>query len=140
MHSEHVRLDARPHGIVLARPLLRAIALAIVGGAAFLGPWPLPVAGALALGLAAVLALAGVWRWDRTRLVLTSDTLSIAHGVLRREQASVRLSRLGAVEVQQSLAGRLLGYGTIVAGDLEIHAVAAPRELLGILDRALTDV
>jgi len=140
MHSEHVRLDARPHGIVLARPLLRALAIGVVGGAAFFGPWPLPAAGAAALGLAALLAIGSVWQWDRTRLLLTSDTLSVAHGVLRREQASVRLSRVGAVEVRQSLAGRLLGYGTVVAGDLEIHAVAAPRELLGLLNRALADV
>ncbi len=135
-----VRLDARRHGIVLARPLLRALALAALGAAGFLGPWPLPAAGAGALGLAALLALAAVLRWDRTHVVLTSDTLLVVHGVLRREAASVRLARVGAIEVEQSLLGRLLGYGTIVAGDLEISCVPAPRELLGILNGSLTNV
>jgi membrane protein YdbS with pleckstrin-like domain len=140
MLDDDVRLDARRHGIVLARPLLRALALAGLGGAGFLGPWPLPAAGAAALAAAALLALAAVLRWDRTHVVLTSDTLLVVHGILRREQASVRLARVGAVEVEQSLLGRLLGYGTVVAGDLEISCVPEPRELLGILNRALTGV
>ena len=130
-----VRLDARRHGIVLARPLLRAFALAALGGAALLGPRPLPEAGAAALGLAAVLALAAVARWDRTRVVLTGETLVVEHGVLRREVASVRLSRVGAIEVEQSLLGRLLGYGTIVAGELEIECVPEPRRVSRAIGR-----
>jgi hypothetical protein len=35
--------------------------------------------------------------------------------------------------------GRLLGYGTIVAGELEISCVAAPRRVHTILNRALTE-
>jgi len=133
-----VRLDAHRHGIVLMRPLLRAAALAALGGAAFLGPWPLAVVGAALLALAAALAVASVLRWDRTHVVLTSDSLLVVHGVLRREAASVPLGRVGAVELEQSLPGRLLGYGTIVAGDLEITCIPAPREFLRMLNRALT--
>jgi membrane protein YdbS with pleckstrin-like domain len=135
-----VRLDARRHGIVLARPLLRALALAAPGAACFLGPWPLPAVGAGTLALAALLAFTAVLRWDRTHVVVTSDALLVVHGVLRRETAFVRLARVGAVEVEQSLLGRFLGYGTIVAGELEISCVPAPRELVGILNRSLTNV
>jgi membrane protein YdbS with pleckstrin-like domain len=139
MAEERLRLEARRHGIVLVRPLLRASALAAAGAAAFLGPWPLPAGGACALAAAAALALAAVLRWDRTRVVLTDESLAVRHGVLRRAAATVPLARVGAVELEQSLPGRLLGYGTIVAGELEIRCVAAPDEVHTILSRALTD-
>jgi len=130
-----VRLDARRHGIVLVPPFLRALAVAAVGGAALLGPRAISPAGAALLVVAAFVALSAVLRWDCMHVVVTSDTLLVVHGVLRRAEVSVRLERLGPVEVGQSLLGRLLGYGTVVAGDLEIRCVAAPRELVGILAR-----
>jgi hypothetical protein len=41
----------------------------------------------------------------------------------------VRFARVGPVEVEQSLAGRLLGYGTLIAGDLEVPYVPDPRRV-----------
>jgi membrane protein YdbS with pleckstrin-like domain len=133
--GEHVFLDARRHGVVLVRPLCRALVLALLGATAFLGGWPVSVAGAALLVIAAVVATAAVWRWDRTHVVLTSERLSVLHGVVRRRAAAVRLARVGAVEIEQSLVGRVFGYGTIVAGDLEIRCVARPRELCGLVQR-----
>ena len=127
-------LEARRHGIVLARPLLRAFLLALAGGACFLAPWPaLAVAGAALLALAALLAVVAVARWDRTHLVLTADTLQVEHGVLRRSTASVGLEHGRVVEVERSLLGRVLGYATVAAGELEIEAV--PRRLAKALQQ-----
>jgi len=39
------------------------------------------------------------------------------------------------VEIEQSLAGRLMGYGTIVAGELEIDYVPEPRRFYGLVER-----
>jgi len=136
--QERVCLDVRKHGVVLLRPLSRALVLAGLGGAAFLLGWPVSVAGATLLAAAAVLALAAVWRWDRTHVVLTTEKLFVVHGVLRKRAAAVRLARLGTVELEQSLLGRMLGYGTLVAGELEIPWVAEPREVYGLVERLLT--
>ena len=136
--EERVFLDARKHGVVLVRPLSRALVLAGLGGVAFLLGWPVSVAGATLLAAAAVLALAAVWRWDRTHVVLTTERLFVVHGVLRKRAAAVRLARLGTVELEQSLFGRMLGYGTLVAGELEIPCVAEPREVYGLVERLLT--
>jgi uncharacterized membrane protein YdbT with pleckstrin-like domain len=133
--DEHVFLDTRRHGVVLVRPLLRALVLALLGAVAFLGGWPVSVAGATLLVIAAVVATAAVWRWDRTHVVVTTQELSVLHGVVRKRAAAVRLARVGTVEIEQSLPGRLLGYGTIVAGDLEIRCVAKPSELGGLVQR-----
>jgi uncharacterized membrane protein YdbT with pleckstrin-like domain len=133
--DEHVFLDARRHGVVLVRPLLRALVLALLGFAAFLGGWPVSVAGATLLVVAAVVATAAVWRWDRTHVVLTEEKLFVMYGVVRKRAAAVPLAKVGSVEIEQRLPGRLLGYGTIVAGELEIRFVAQPRELGGLVQR-----
>jgi uncharacterized membrane protein YdbT with pleckstrin-like domain len=126
-------LEAHRHGIALARPLLRAFVLALAGGACFLAPWaPASVAGALLLALAALVAVVGVARWDRTHLSLTGSALVVEHGFLSRRTASISLN--GTVfEVERTLLGRLLGYGTVVAGELEIDCV--PRRLTRLLQQ-----
>ena len=131
--GEHVRLESRPHGAALVRPLSRALAVAAVGGAlVLLGPrvsWGVAGVGVLVLAIGAVTALAAVVRWDRTLLVLTSEKLFVVYGVVRRRAAAVRLSRVGPIEIEQSVPGRLFGYGTLVAGDLVVPYVPDSREL-----------
>jgi uncharacterized membrane protein YdbT with pleckstrin-like domain len=135
--GEHVRLEARPHSAALARPLAPAIVLAVVGGVLVVAgaplAWGLGVVGAFLLAGAAVVALVAVWRWDRTEVVLTDEKLFVAYGVAQRRAAAVRLERVGAVEVEQSPLGRLLGYGTVIAGNLEIPYVPRPSEICRLL-------
>jgi membrane protein YdbS with pleckstrin-like domain len=132
--AERVRLDARRHEIVLARPLTEALALAAAGALLLAHGWPLSPAGALLLAAAAARLFPAVWRWERTRLVITTDRLSVVYGTLRRHAAVVALEHLGPIEVEQSLLGRLLGYGTVRAGDLEIPYVPRPHEVSALLD------
>jgi hypothetical protein len=54
---------------------------------------------------------------------------------LRRRAAAVRLGGIGTIELEQGVLGRLLGYGTVVAGELEIEFVPAPRELFAVVER-----
>ncbi|HET8751671.1 MAG TPA: PH domain-containing protein [Gaiellaceae bacterium] len=126
-------LEAHRHGIALARPLLRALVLALAGAACFLAPWTaVAAAGAVLLGLAAVIAVIAVASWERTHLVVTGSALVVEHGFLRRNSASISLN--GTVfEVERPLLGRMLGYGTVVAGELEIDCV--PRRLTRLLQQ-----
>jgi uncharacterized membrane protein YdbT with pleckstrin-like domain len=133
--DEHVYLDERRHGVILVRPLTRALALAVLGATGLAVGWPVSLAGLVLLIVAAMVALLAVWRWDRTRVVVTTEKLFIVHGVLRKQAAAVRLAKVGSVELDQSLIGRMLGYGTIVAGDLAIACVPHPRELCGLVQR-----
>jgi membrane protein YdbS with pleckstrin-like domain len=133
--SEQICLDERRHAVVLAGPFIRALALGAVGIGCMAIGWPASIFGVLLQILAAWIALQAVWSWERTRVVLTTDKLFVVHGTLRRRAAAVRLARVGAVEIEQSLLGRLLGYGTIVAGDLEIDFVPGPRRVYGLVER-----
>jgi uncharacterized membrane protein YdbT with pleckstrin-like domain len=135
--GERVRLEARPHSAALVRPLAPAILLAVVGGGlVVLGApwaWMLGAAGAVLLAVAAGISFLAVWRWDRTEVVLTDEKLFVTYGLAQRRAAAVRLERVGAVEVEQSLLGRLLGYGTVIAGNLEIPYVPRPAEICRLL-------
>jgi uncharacterized membrane protein YdbT with pleckstrin-like domain len=128
--GEAIQVEARRHGVVLARPFAEAVLLAVGGAALMFAGWPFSIAGACGLALGAVVALRAVWRWERTRIVVTDERLLLLEGTLRRRQASVSLASIGAVEVEQSLLGRFLGYGTVVAADLEIPYVPKPGSLL----------
>jgi hypothetical protein len=59
--------------------------------------------------------------------------LFVVHGILHRRAAAVRLARIGAIELDQTLLGRMLGYGTLCAGELEIDYVPAPRRVSGLV-------
>jgi membrane protein YdbS with pleckstrin-like domain len=131
--GEIVRLEERPHAAALARPLGRAVALALAGGILVLAaPTSLGLVGALFLAAAAFVALAAVWRWDRTHLILTTDKLLVVYGVAQRRAAAVRLARVGPVEMEQDVLGRMLGYGTVIAGELEIPFVPDPRRVCSL--------
>ena len=133
--GERVCLDERRHVVVLAGSFVRALGLAVVGIGCMAIGWPASIAGVLLQVGGAVIALRAVWKWERTRVILTTEKLFVVHGTFHRRAAAVRLSRLGAVEIEQGLVGRLLGYGTIVAGDLEIDYVPEPRRVYGLVER-----
>ena len=135
LSDEQVCLEARLHGAALARPLGEALALALLGTVLLVLPAPFLAAGVPLLVAAAVLAVRAVWGWDRTHLVLTTEKLVVMHGTIRRRTAAVRLAQVQTVEVEQSALGRLVGYGTLVAGDLEIPYVAEPRRVYGLVHR-----
>ena len=123
--DEQVCLDARRHGVVLAG----------LGGFLLAQPWPLQLPGALLVVAGALLSLRAVWKWERTHLVVTTEKLFVVDGTLRRRASSVRLRSVENLELEQSLPGRLLGYGTLVAGPLEIDHVAEPRNVYRLVER-----
>jgi uncharacterized membrane protein YdbT with pleckstrin-like domain len=133
--DEQVYLDARRHGVVLARPLGRAAVLAGLGAVLLALPWPLPLPGAALVVIAAAVCLRAVWLWERARLVVTTEKLLVVDGTLRRRSSSVRLRTVERLELEQSFPGRLLGYGTLVAGSLEIEHVTQPRSVYRLVER-----
>ena len=128
-------LDARRHTMVLAGPLTRAVLLAAGGILLLTLPWPLSAAGAAVLVVSAVSALVAVLRWDRTRFVVTTEKVFLVRGVTRRRASAVMLSSLRLIELEQTLPGRVLGYGTLQAGPLEVDYVPNPRRVRDLVER-----
>jgi uncharacterized membrane protein YdbT with pleckstrin-like domain len=126
-------LEAHRHGVALARPLLRALTLALAGAVCLWAPWTATAAiGAVLLALAAAVAVTAVLRWERTHLSVTGNAFVIEHGFLSRRTASISLT--GTVfEVERTVLGRILGYGTVIAGELEVDWV--PRRITRLLQK-----
>jgi uncharacterized membrane protein YdbT with pleckstrin-like domain len=133
--EERVFLDARRHGIVLVRPLSRAVLATVVGGALLAFAWPLAVLGAALMALGALVGVRAVWRWERTRVVVTDEKVFLVQGTWRRRAKAVRLRAVEAVELEQSLPGQLLGYGTVVVGPLSLDNVAQPKQVCTLVER-----
>jgi uncharacterized membrane protein YdbT with pleckstrin-like domain len=134
--DEEVYLDARLHGAVLARPIARSSMLVLLGIAVLLVPFaPAAVVGALLIAAGAAFTLRAVWQWERTHLVVTTEKIYLLNGTLRRRTKAVRLKAVEAVEVDQSLVGQLLGYGTVVVGPLEVRHIARPGDVCRLVER-----
>ncbi len=133
--DEQVCLEARRHGIVLARPLARACLTALAGAFLVAASWPFPVLGAPLVAAGAAIALRAVWRWERTRLVVTTQKVFVVRGTLRRRASAVRLRSIGRLDLEQSLLGRMLGYGTIVAGPLALDHVVDAKRVYRLVER-----
>jgi len=133
--QEQVCFDVRRHGVALARPVAQAGVLAFSGAILLAQPWPLQLPGAALVALAALVCLRAVWVWERTHLVVTTDKVCLIDGTLRRRAATVRLRSVENLELEQTLPGRLLGYGTLVAGPLEIEHVPQPRSVYRLVER-----
>jgi uncharacterized membrane protein YdbT with pleckstrin-like domain len=136
--AEEVCLDARRHGVVLALPLAQAVGLAAAGGILLTQFWALALLGALAIAIGAAVALRAVWRWEWTRFVVTTERVYLAQGSLRRRAKTVRLRAIDAVELEQTTLGRLLGYGTVLVGPLEVEHVPAPKEVTRLVESLST--
>jgi uncharacterized membrane protein YdbT with pleckstrin-like domain len=138
MHTsgeERVCFDVRRHGVVLMRPFLWATALGVAGLFLLAMPWPVPVAAPLVIGIGAVSAFAAVWRWDRTRFVVTTEKVFLVQGVTRKRASAVRLRGLRSISLEQSVLGRMLGYGTLHAGPLEVEHVPCARQARDLVER-----
>ena len=133
--EEEVCLEARRHGIVLARPLVWAVVTAGVGGVLTTADWPVSVVGSALVGLAALIALRAVWKWERTKVVVTTDKVFLVGGTWRRRASAVRLAAVDAVELEQTLPGQLLGYGTVVVGPLALDHVPKPKSVYRLVER-----
>jgi uncharacterized membrane protein YdbT with pleckstrin-like domain len=134
--DEEVYLDARLHGVVLARPIARSSLLVVLGIAALLVPFAAAaVVGALLIGAGALFMLRAVWQWERTHLVVTTEKVYLLKGTLHRRARAVRLQAVDAVEVDQSLVGQLLGYGTVVVGPLTVGHIAHPGDVCRLVER-----
>jgi uncharacterized membrane protein YdbT with pleckstrin-like domain len=136
--GERVKAVGRLHWVIFGRAiLLAAIGLAILSVAREVGPQAKDVVDIVA-GLLLVLALFSFLRaWFRrsiTELAVTDHRVIYKRGFLRRHTVEMNMDKVETVDVDQSVLGRLLGFGTIHVhgtgqGIENLNRVAAPLRL-----------
>lgn len=92
----------------------------------------LGAAGVLLLS-GVVVIIAGLIRRNATEMAVTTRRVVIKTGLAARKTIEMLLNKVESVEVRETAAGRILGYGTIVlvgtGGTLEpFHKIAHPLE------------
>lgn len=141
--GEQVVYETGLHWLVYGRAiLLTLLAVAIaIGAAALRGNTTSAAPVMIALGLAALLAflaalafLTAAIRRVSTELAVTDQRVLFKHGIFSRHTVEMNRAKVESVDVDQSLLGRIFGYGTVVlrgtGGSLEPMAnVAHPLAL-----------
>ena len=128
--DEHVVYRTRLHWIIFARA-----ALVLIAGAATLVAFStVPLAGAAVLLVGAVMLIPPLIAYQTTELGVTNKRMIVKVGFVRRRTLELLLRQVEALSVDQTLGGRMLGYGTLTlsgtGGVREIfHRVREPLEL-----------
>lgn len=134
--DEQVVAIGRMHWIVY----LRGLILAIVGLILILAPvgpglsLATSIVGAIIL-LFGLWSLAGAWiEQATTEIAVTTRRVIQKRGLIRRQTGEMNMEKVESVIVDQSILGRVLGYGSIVvrgtgSGIEGLHFIADPIAL-----------
>ncbi|GAB3041466.1 PH domain-containing protein [Natronobiforma cellulositropha] len=117
--DERVVWESRPHVVAMGKEVPIATALVLVGFV--LALWSatsgvsslLTLAGVVLILAGGVLALVRYVYWTNTRYVITTGELYKKRGVVSRDVVQFRLERVQNTSLEQSVLGRLLGYGEL---------------------------
>jgi len=139
--GETVTYRARLHWILFVKPILVALTILVIAGLTFysadLGKTLSTQASLLMwvviLMISAAPVIAVVLRWRSAEFAVTNKRVILKVGFIQSETAEMFLNKIESVGVDQSIPGRILGFGSIVirgtGGSLEpFHRVSAPLQ------------
>lgn len=143
IQGEKVVYETRLHWIMLVIPILLGAVIAVPGIAllmpAALGnksasSVPLAIGGGFLILLAAIVIFRGFLMRNATEMAVTNMRVVVKIGVASRRTIEMLLSRVESIGVEESPAGRVLGYGTVmirgIGGTPEsFHNIAHPLDL-----------
>lgn len=122
--GEEVRYRTGLHVSVILGHILGSVVLDLAG-AACLVAWAtrdpatsmravLPVVGGVLLLLGTAVLAAGVVKWRSTEIVVTTRRVLLKSGILNRRTVELLLSKIERVDVTETMAGRVFGFGRVV--------------------------
>jgi membrane protein YdbS with pleckstrin-like domain len=117
--GETVVYATRLHWIIFWRAILLLIICLILAGVAWYtaGNQNLSLALVIAAVIFALLGLASAFRWllrrTTTELAVTNQRVIYKTGLLARHTLEMNRARVESVTVDQTLLGRIFGYGTV---------------------------
>ena len=142
--GETVLYKTRLHWIVLVWPLFAGLLLGGIGLALSIGGYEanskgdaysaLIIVGVLFVISASVVVVAGFIRRNATEVAVSNMRVLIKTGLLARKSIEVLLSKVESIGVDESVVGRMLGYGSGIVrgtgGTFEtFRRIAHPNEL-----------
>ncbi len=140
--GEKVVYQTRLHWIMLVIPILLG-AVILVPGVALLLPaaldnksaasGPMAIGGGVLILAAAIVIFRGFLMRNATEMAVTNIRIVVKIGVMSRRTVEMLLSRVESIGVEESAAGRVLGYGTVVIRGIggtpeSFHSIAHPLD------------
>ena len=139
--GETITYRARLHWILFVKPSLIALAILGIGALIFyaadlasaLSTQAILITWAVLLIIAAIPVLAATVNRHSAEFAVTNKRVILKIGFIQSKTAEMFLNKIESVGIDQTLTGRVLGFGTIVirgtGGSLEpFHQVSAPLE------------
>jgi uncharacterized membrane protein YdbT with pleckstrin-like domain len=129
--GEAVTYKAQLHWSVFVKPLLLSLVLAGAGSFVLYRGYSWPGAGIIVVALIPIV-VAKIKR-SSAEFAVTNKRVILKTGFIQKETAEMFLNKIESVGVEQSIAGRIFGYGTIeirgTGGTLEpFDRVSSPLE------------
>ena len=87
--------------------------------------WPFIVPGALLLLVYGIGLLFWLWAWvvySTTELAITNKRVIAKTGLIQRHTIEMFLEKIESIQVDQSLAGRLFNFGSVVISGTGVHS------------------
>jgi uncharacterized membrane protein YdbT with pleckstrin-like domain len=140
IQGEQVTYRVSLHWKVLAGPFLAAAILLAISAFAFREAWiaeqasrVFAIAGGVLLFLSLLFFLQAVVRVRSAEFAVTNRRVILKTGFIKKKTAEMFLAKIESVAVDQTIPGRVFGYGTIVirgtGGSLEpFPDISAPLE------------
>jgi uncharacterized membrane protein YdbT with pleckstrin-like domain len=124
MPGETVVYRTRLHWVVIFWPIVLSILFGVAGivllARTMAGPrddssrTPMLVGGAILLVVALVSLIVALVKRNATEMAVTDRRVIVKIGVAARRTFEILLSKVESIGVEESVVGRMLGYGTVV--------------------------
>jgi uncharacterized membrane protein YdbT with pleckstrin-like domain len=125
MDGETVVYVTRLHWIVLAGPLILALLLSVPGIALLVlsgmhagdtrpATESMLAGGVILTAIALIIFVRGILNRNATEMAVTNKRVVAKVGVAARRTVEMILSRVESIGVEETVVGRMLGYGTVI--------------------------
>jgi uncharacterized membrane protein YdbT with pleckstrin-like domain len=143
IEGEKIIYETRLHWIVLIAPVLLALLFGLTGVGMFIlanrAPASQPmahqstmIAGAAFFAVALVFLIRGILVRNATEMTVTNKRVFVKVGMAARRTVELLLSRVESIGVEESMMGRMLGYGRVI-----IHGTGGTPEYFNMIAHPL---
>jgi len=143
IEGETVVYEARPHWVLFMKPMILTVIFIAIAAALFYfasesidsnNTVLMRRIGGVLIALAIIPVVVGIFRRSAREYAVTNKRVVMQIGVMGRMTEEVFLNKIESIGVDQTVMGRMLGYGTVTirgtGGSFEpFERVSAPLEL-----------
>ncbi len=141
--GETIVYETRLHWIVLIAPVLLGLLFGLTGVGMFVlaaratgdksaAHEPMNILGAAFLVVALVFIVRGILVRNATEMTVTNKRVFVKVGLAARRTIELLLSRVESIGVEESVMGRMLGYGRVI-----VHGTGGTPEVFNMIAHPL---